>query len=536
MKNSKRGTTVFLTMAIIVTALFSGCNKKEETVSNGNEKEFSYWVGMNPAVIQKYTDYNELLMYQEAEKRTGIHVNFIHPTTGQEGEQFNLLLASGKLPDVIEWNWPAYPGGIEKAIDDGLIIEINDLMDKGITPNFNEWVTPEGKKEGGIRAKGAVTASGKYFGFPSVSRGSGVVSSGIIIRQDWLDELGLEAPVTIDEWEEVLTAFKEKKGSKAPFTGVETLFDTNVVVNTWNNAYNVGKGLYIKDGKVKFGPIEKDYRKWIEKMADWYKKGLIDKDYNTNLDTDVNAKMTTGDSGATYGNVGAQIGVWSKMMENDKNYKLSGCETPRSSRDANAYFLAIEETIQQPVLAITTAAKNPEMIAKWADYWYSEEGYELMTYGVEGVTFDYKEGDKDYHVFKDNIVNNPDGLSMSQALAFSVRGTMAAPGLKTSGTRKDYMDQYYKMPQQIEAYNTWNIYSDNARETKMPTLNFTDEERAELSNITETINTYQKEMVNKFVMGQESFDKYDDYINNLLKIGAERYIEINQIAYDRYMK
>ena len=44
------------------------------------------------------------------------------------------------------------------------------------------------------------------------------VQSGPIIRADWLEELGLEVPQTIDDWTNVLTAFKEQKGAQAPLT------------------------------------------------------------------------------------------------------------------------------------------------------------------------------------------------------------------------------------------------------------------------------------------------------------------------------
>ena len=39
-----------------------------------------------------------------------------------------------------------------------------------------------------------------------------------MIRKDWLDDLGLEVPETIDEWYTALKAFKEEKGATAPLT------------------------------------------------------------------------------------------------------------------------------------------------------------------------------------------------------------------------------------------------------------------------------------------------------------------------------
>jgi putative aldouronate transport system substrate-binding protein len=49
------------------------------------------------------------------------------------------MVASRELPDIIEYNWSLYPGGPEKAISDGIIIEINDLVDK-YSPNFKKYL------------------------------------------------------------------------------------------------------------------------------------------------------------------------------------------------------------------------------------------------------------------------------------------------------------------------------------------------------------------------------------------------------------
>lgn len=48
--------------------------------------------------------------------QTGVTVEFQHPASGQEKEQFNLIVADGSLPDIMEWQWvKQYPGGPEKG-------------------------------------------------------------------------------------------------------------------------------------------------------------------------------------------------------------------------------------------------------------------------------------------------------------------------------------------------------------------------------------------------------------------------------------
>lgn len=49
--------------------------------------------------------------YQELQTHTGVKLEFTNPHVGQKQEAFNVLLASGELSDVIEWDWRMFPGG-----------------------------------------------------------------------------------------------------------------------------------------------------------------------------------------------------------------------------------------------------------------------------------------------------------------------------------------------------------------------------------------------------------------------------------------
>src|SRR5262245_3690175 len=77
----------------------------------------SYWAPMSTNVAASMKSYGEIACYVELEKRTGVHLEFQHPPLQQEQDQFNLLVASGKYPDVVEFDWlHSYAGGPSKAI------------------------------------------------------------------------------------------------------------------------------------------------------------------------------------------------------------------------------------------------------------------------------------------------------------------------------------------------------------------------------------------------------------------------------------
>ncbi len=101
----------------------------------------SIWCPLDVKVARSYTNYGDVLYYQELEKATNVHVDFTHPPVGAEPEQLNLLIAGGNLPDII-WlqgtaNWYSYPGGISGALEDGVALDMVEPIQKW-APNIQE--------------------------------------------------------------------------------------------------------------------------------------------------------------------------------------------------------------------------------------------------------------------------------------------------------------------------------------------------------------------------------------------------------------
>ena len=256
------------------------------------DKTVTYWTPLNANVSANYGNLGETEFYKGLHEQSGISVEFRHPAVGQEKEQFNLLLLDEELPDVIEWEWFGYDGGPQKAIDDGVIIPLNDVFDK-YCPNIKAYLKEHPDVDKMIR-----TDNGDYYCFPFIRGGDLLLTSmGPMLRADWLEELGLEVPKTIDEWETVLTAFKEKKGATGAFAYWYSVPDlTNH--NPFACAYNARRTFYMKDGKIAYGAIEDGYKNYLQKMSEWMKAGLIDPDLATLTNDQVAAKITNGSAGA----------------------------------------------------------------------------------------------------------------------------------------------------------------------------------------------------------------------------------------------
>ncbi len=501
------------------TAAFAGCgaDKNTETAEGGNT--LSYWCRLSADVATKYSSNNDNPMYQELEKRSGVKINFIHPSAGQEEAQFNMMMASRDLPDMIEYTWVDYPGGPQTAINDGVIIDLSDYIAE-YCPNLSGLLadSPEHDRQ-------SKTDEGNYYAFPAYNTGSYRAFGGLVARKDWLDELGLAVPETIDEWETVLRAFKEKKGAKSPFTGT---FNDLTGVNTFNGAYKTSFKFYLKDGKVCYGPIEPQFKEYMTRLNSWYNEGLLDREIVTNNSELKDAKIISGEAGAFFG-YGTGGRYLDATRDTNPAFDVTAAQYPVMNKGEEPSFLTMEWDAGSAQLAVTTECKNPEAAAKWADYLYSEEGGVLLHFGVEGLSYNMVDG---YPTYTDLIMKNPEGLSSAVAMALYTRANYPCPGLNQDPR---YLEQSYKYQQQRDGLKLYSTYVENARSTLFPEVSLSAEESEEYVNIMADIDTYNSEIFAKFITGAEALDGFDKYVEEIKNMGIERAIEINQQAYERYL-
>lgn len=451
-----------------------------------------------------------------------MNITFQHPSTGEGDEQFSLIMADGDLPDMMEYHWQDYPGGPEKAIEDGNIYALNDIIDQ-YCPNLKAYL--ESRPDVDRQCK---TDNGNYYMFPFIRGDKELqVTQGLMVRQDWLDELGLDIPTTIDEWHTVLTAFKEKKGAAAPFC-YEYTMDSLTDNMPFAYAYDTKRGYYVgDDGKVHFGAAEEGYKQYLTTMNQWYSEGLLDPDIATSSFDQVSAKMSNGSAGASFGWAGSRMGVWTTAAQaTDPNYNLQPCPYPSLKAGTSPKMGQIENLVpNQGGVAITTSCKDVEAAARMLDWAYSDEGHMYYNFGTEGVSYTMENGEP---VYTDLILNNPDGLSIGQSMVCYIRGNYNGPFVQDLR----YLTQYYTMDGQKKSNATWTV--DTADKYTLPPITPTPEESEEFAAIMNEISTYRDEMTIKFILGTADLSEFDSYVATLNQMGLERAIEIENAALDRY--
>ena len=151
----------------------------------------------------------------ELEKVTGIKVDWTTVNTAERDEKFGILLSSGDLPDLIYAQTSEYPGGVAQGVEDGVFMDITQFVDQYV-PNYKALI------ESNEQVKKDVTSDdGRLLCFYQLACTEDGLQAekeflGLCVRQDWLDQLNMDAPETIDDWYAMLKAFKEEMGAEAP--------------------------------------------------------------------------------------------------------------------------------------------------------------------------------------------------------------------------------------------------------------------------------------------------------------------------------
>jgi len=496
---------------------------EEESVYPLENVEFTYWARLNNNLGQTATNLGETPFAKELSKETGVTIEYLHPAANQHKEIFNLMVASGELTDIFEHNiHKNYNGGPEKAISDGVIVDLTEYLPK-FAPNLMKYY-----EENPEIAKLAKTDTGKLYNFPFIKNDASLMTNfGPIVNGKWLEDLGLEYPETIDEWYTMLTRFKNEKGAIAPLT-YEPWMILSYLGSPFVGAFGISEDFYLDEqGKVQFGSMQPEYKKFLETFSQWYAEGLLDPDVETMNGQQVAAKMTSGESGASLGYVASSMGTWIGATEGNPDYSFIGVKYPVLNKGDLPKFTHKDAAIpgSDYDAYISTNCEDIESAVRYLDFAYSEAGRKLFNYGIENVSYTMVDG---YPTYTDTILKNPD-LTSAEALALYARSNYSGPFVQ----EKEYVEQYaFVYEQQREAVERWKIT--DMDKYNLPNITPTPEESEEVSAILNEVMTYRDEMQVKYIMGVEDLASYDTYVQNIKDMGIDRVLEIYEAALIRY--
>ncbi len=462
----------------------------------------------------KYPFKDEWPVFKKAAELTNIKLKGTAPTSATNSvEVFNLMMASGNLADIVQF----YTKDINKFGMRGAFIPLNKLIDE-YAPNIKAFLEkrPEIKR--------LITAvDGNIYCIPHVRDGE--VALGWFIRNDWLKKLGLKQPRTVEEYYQVLKAFRQQDPNEnglkdeIPFFARHTDYAINGLMILWK----AQPGWYQEGGRVYFGPYTPEYRIAVKNIAQWYREGLIDPQLYTRGPSSREELLSENKGGSTHDWFG------STSLFNDKlEMKIEGFEFLPIAPPAGVDGIRRENSRRsiggEEGWAISYSNPYPVETIKYFDFFWTEKGRRLMNFGIEGDTYVIVNGQL---VFKNWIKNSEKNIL---DILFEDYGSQ-----QRIGFHQDF--HYEEQWMNPIALAGVKMYMNNGYMIdQFPKLNFNEEEYRVIYDIMPDIETYVEEMRQKWILGAHSIeDTYSQYRIKLQEMGIEQIIAIYQKAYNRYL-
>jgi len=322
----------------------------------------------------------------------GIELKYTIIPPGTDGEaKMNAAAAANDLPDLFQVVSSTYNerNVLQEFYELGLVAPVGDMLAMMPVRTQNYYNNQ--------LLQDLMTFDGELYGLPQPP----IIPNreGFVIRQDWLDNLGLDAPTTAEELLEVAMAFTfdDPDGNGANDTygigafvegpGVgrrfNFVFGPYGLIDYWNFAHPDNFGLNVRDP---------NFYNAMEDMIALQEAGVIDPDWPVLTKDEFRARWKQGKFGIMWEDFAALTNK-SNYAPFDENFP-EGSWTPLPmivGPDGEAYY-GVNEARFTTFAVSTTAAEagKKEAIAKFLE-WIATDGYYLMGFGVEGENFNLDE-------------------------------------------------------------------------------------------------------------------------------------------------
>lgn len=540
-------------LAVVMTLALGACgndndsssespaNTGSSTLASGGDTPLMNETGL-PIVNEPYTlklvsfhtqfqpeNFDGIAQVDRFEEETGITLDFTtYPQSSWETQKA-LLFSSDDIPDMFVGNQAFTDADVLSYAKQGVIIPLQDLVEQygvNLKKIFEEMPSYKSK---------VYDADGNMWSYPALADiDFGMRGNVTFVNKQWLSDAGYDVTYdegrfidvinedfTTDEFTEMLQKFQQIHPGTSPWIpglGSNAFLDYYCSFGSYQNS----AFLKIKDNTIEFtatDPNLVDGIKWVAKL---YQYGLIDPETFT-MDSDTYKSKVKGDDGSAYGVVSA----WTM-------YEFFEMSDPRFREWAELKPLIGPTGIQQwpkgvsslinGFGVITTKAKHPEICARFIDYFYDEyNSIDLMS-GPIGVRLEETE-DGNYI-----SLPAPDDVTDFNTWVGSVSvgcfPFITTPKTNEKVTYDDPAEMTIDVGMVVRPYQT-------SEYRNLPALNFTDEDNERIADISATMMDYIGRKHAEWISGSADIDtEWDEYCEELQKMGCNEYLEIYQNTYD----
>lgn len=323
MKIKRMGAVFFL-----VVCVFCGCGKHEIShEKNGQNVSEEYRRAMEKAETTPYGAYPELVTYTLAQisgannsnlpegntyednaytrylrKMLNIQNDTVYMDTEERySELVNILVKDQNLPDIMVVTDREI---LKELVENDLVEDLTEVFEKCTSPRIKEMYESYGD---------ALLNSGKFNG-KLMAVPETVIDHGpnlLWLRKDWMEELGLEEPETLEDAFEIIDAFVQNRmGTEDGETPVGLACDTNLV-GTTSSSYSVDpvfdsfganpQRWISQDGEIVYGSLTEETKEALDYLHKLYDRGILDRNFALRAPNNLRDLVVNGKCGAFFG-------------------------------------------------------------------------------------------------------------------------------------------------------------------------------------------------------------------------------------------
>lgn len=456
----------------------------------------------------------------------GINVTYDWTVTGgytddTYRQKMNLTLASGDLPDIIKVDATT----LKQLAQSGEIEDLTEVWDEYASDFAKETYAGEGDA-----VLNSAKVDGRLMAIPEMD--SSLESTQYLwIRKDWLDNLGLEPPKTMQDLLEISEAFVTQDPDGNGVNDTNALILTKDLYSGWGGSegffagYHAYPNMWIeKDGKLTYGSVQPEVKTVLADLAEMYGKGEIDKEFGIKEGTIVAETVAAGKAGINFGE------QWNPMYPLISNY----------NNDENA------DWVPYPLVSIDDEPAKVPLRFRTQLYYAVRKGFEYPEVPVKMVNkfleTNWGEGSEFGYYYMPQDIENVGVWKFSPVTPHQATKNLdvfnAIDEARKKGTQDELEGEAKVVNDNVEQYFAgdklqwgWNkIYGvdgafkvmQNYQENELLLYDsFVGAPTDTMIERQATLEKLEKEVFIKIIMGEASIDEFDKFVEDWYTLGGE---------------
>lgn len=298
-------------------------------------------------------------------------------------ETVSMTIASRELPDVMVVNDMDM---LQLLVDNDLIEDLTQVYEDCTSSRIKDIYNSYGSE-----ILDNVTFNGKLMALPETNIDDG--PSLCWLRKDWMDKLGLDAPKTVEDVENIVHEFVQKDpGGNGKGETVGLVCDDELTggcgysYEYQNDIIFVSFGafpkqwIYNKDGEVVYGSVQNEAKAALGKLRQMYQQGTLDNNFLMRESSNIIELIVSGKCGSFFGPWWSPNNPLMSAMQKNPNAEWQPYLI-QTDKDGQTSFAS--QNPNDKYVVVRKGYKHPEIVMKivsvlFDDLRYDEEDVREM--------------------------------------------------------------------------------------------------------------------------------------------------------------